>query len=155
MLRFSDRALWIGNRHPDCHGLQIAIHSYKNKRYCSLQILVPCKHLSPSSSYNTTPCALATYTHPFRRPFTQKDVHVSPLPARLPHPEQNISSITIVCLSDGSYTRGQHTQFWVQTEVHQPSVWRRFAFLCISCSWLTKSTNYYLKLFQSTCLHIT
>jgi len=54
-----------------------------------------------SLNKNATPCALATYTHPFSCPLTQKDIHVSPLPACLPHLDQNISNI-IVCLSDGS-----------------------------------------------------
>jgi len=68
-----------------------------------------------SLNNDATPCALATYTHPFNCLLTQKDVHVSPLPACLPHPDQNRNSI-MVCLSDGSAsytqtndTRGQHT----------------------------------------------
>jgi len=75
---------------------------------------------------NATPCALATYTHPCSHPLTQKDVHVSLLPARLPYLDQNISSI-IVCLSDGSVsysqtndTRGQHTvlcSYWSSSAV--------------------------------------
>jgi len=84
-----------------------------------------------SLNNNATPCALATYTHPFIRPLT---IPVRCLTVwRLPHPDWNISSI-IVSLSDGSvsYTqtidiRGQHTQFSVHTEVHQPSVWWRLA----------------------------
>jgi len=65
-----------------------------------------------SLNNNATTCALATYTHSFSQPLTQKDNHVSPLPACLPHPYQNIS-ITIVCLSDASvsYTQTSGVRF--------------------------------------------
>jgi len=57
-----------------------------------------------SFNNNATPCALATYTHPFSRSLTQKDVHVSPQPVCLPHPDQNISSIIVYCLMAVSVT---------------------------------------------------
>jgi len=124
MLQFSDRVSWIAIRHPDRHRSQIAIHCHKTND------IVDCKFLSDVNTFrpglhwrhwlnkNAMPCALATFTHPFSRPLTIKDVHVSPLPAHLHHPDWNISSI-IVCLSDGSV----HTDYWHQSAAHSsPSI---------------------------------
>jgi len=130
-------------RHPDRHASQIRFTAIQTNHIVACKFLshvntscpgLHCPHWH-SLNNNATPCALATYTHPFSRPVTQKDVHVSPLPARLPHPYLNISSI-IVCLSDGSvsytkdlwHVRATHTVL-LHTEVHQPSVWRLLAFL--------------------------
>jgi len=138
MLRISERESWFAIFHLDHCGSHI--HSLPQRNG-----IVNYKFLSNAYTFhpywhslnnNATTCVLATYTHPFRG-LTQKDVHVSPLSSRLPHPNQNISSI-IVCFSLwqcqlqidlSNDTRGQHIQFSVSSTV-------RFAAWC-SCAQLT------------------
>jgi len=100
MLRFSDRISWIAIQHLDRHLSQIANHYHKSNCKFMSCVITFCPGLYcpywHSLNNSATPCGLAIYTHPFSRPLTQKDVHVSPLPARLPHP--GVLGMTLNCI---------------------------------------------------------